>query len=183
MTIGIVAYANHAVLEAWRYDCSTEACWAQVGRPAAEWVIVPGADVYKNGTLSDAMADRMQMAIQLHDNGFVKKILISHGQTDGEDWQADAMKAYAVNLGVPAGDITVDYEGYSTDDTMRRAHEEYGITKAVVTTQAYHLPRALYLAAKYGIEPIGRVADAHIYAKAAYFAVREWAARTKAFFR
>jgi SanA protein len=56
----------------------------------------------------------------------------------------------------------------------------FGVTKALVVTQAFHLPRALYFARRVGIDAAGVRADRRRYERQAYFAFREAGARMKA---
>jgi hypothetical protein len=65
------------------------------------------------------------------------------------------MVAYAKANGVPQGDIRVDPAGSTTYETMANALTSLGGRTALVSTQRYHLPRAVYLARALGIEPQG----------------------------
>jgi vancomycin permeability regulator SanA len=66
-----------------------------------------------------------------------------------------AMKQYAHNLGVPIQDILLDYAGFSTYESCYRAHKIFDIHQAVVITQRYHLPRAVYTCHQLGVNVVG----------------------------
>jgi vancomycin permeability regulator SanA len=66
-----------------------------------------------------------------------------------------AMQQYAERLGVPNKDIKLDYAGFSTYESCYRARAIFGIEKAVLITQKYHLPRAVYTCNKLGIDSVG----------------------------
>ncbi len=84
-------------------------------------------------------------------------------------------------LGIPTADIFMDHAGFSTYNSMYRAKKIFQVDTAVIVTQAYHLPRAVYTARSLGITAVGIEADKHIYAGAGYYSLRETPARIKAF--
>src|SRR4029079_2883720 len=65
-----------------------------------------------------------------------------------------SMAAWLEGKGVPRDAIVIDPHGYRTAATMANAAAR-GIRSALVATQAYHLPRSLYLARHAGIDAIG----------------------------
>jgi len=111
----------------------------------------------------------------------VKKIIVTgdHGRQNYDE--VNNMRNYAEKLGVPSEDIFMDHAGFSTYDSMYRAKEIFLVDSAVVITQAYHLPRAVYTARALGINALGVESDKHIYAGAAYYELREIPGRLKAF--
>jgi len=74
-----------------------------------------------------------------------------------------AMREYALSLGVPDSAIVLDYAGRRTYDTCYRAHAIFGIQKAILVTQSFHLPRALYTCNALGLNAIGIPSDQRIY--------------------
>ena len=145
-----------------------------------EYALILGAKVHAGGVLSDMLRDRMDAGIALYQDGAVKKLLLS-GDDSGEWGEVTAMKEYAVQNGVPEGDILTDGEGFSTYESLSRAKEVYGIEKLVVVTQRYHLYRALYIAQDLGLEASGCDAALHSYAGQLYRELREILARVKDF--
>jgi SanA protein len=73
------------------------------------------------------------------------------------------MMAYAIAQGVPAEDIQPDYAGRRTYDTCYRAKAIFQIESAVLVTQRFHLPRALFLCDQLGIKAVGVAADQRVY--------------------
>ncbi|MHB8155977.1 MAG: SanA/YdcF family protein [Desulfocucumaceae bacterium] len=143
--------------------------------------IVLGAYVSPNGQLCDMLADRVGTAVDLYKNGKVKKILMTgdHGKKNYDE--VNSMRKYAEARGVPTGDIFMDHAGFSTYDSMYRAREVFGVDTAVIVTQNFHLPRAVYTARKLGLTAVGISADRHVYAGAEIYEYREIPARIKAF--
>jgi SanA protein len=127
--------------------------------PRAEVVIVPGALVEADGEMSAMLAARVQRASALWHAGKVEKVLVSgdHG-TWGYD-EPDTMRKALVAAGVAPRDVFEDHAGFDTWATMVRARSIFGVRDAVVVTQGFHMPRALYLAEAAGIDATGLTAD------------------------
>jgi vancomycin permeability regulator SanA len=123
--------------------------------PPKPVAIVFGAEVYPNGKLSPMLAARVAQAIEAYRLGRVAKILMTgdHSSTDYDE--VTAMKRYAVAFGLPAEAIHLDYAGFSTYESCYRAGAIFGIREAIVITQGFHLPRAVYTCAHLGIDVVG----------------------------
>lgn len=154
---------------------------ATADAPAADVVIVPGASVLPSGKPSDVLADRLLTAVDVYHAQKAPKILVSgdHG-TDGYD-EVNAMRIYLLDAGIPADDIFLDHAGFDTYDTMYRAHAVFGVDRAIIATQTFHLPRALYIANRLGIDAYGVAAERQEYVKDDMFAMRERFANVKAY--
>jgi SanA protein len=131
--------------------------------PAAGVAIVFGARVYGGGRLSPMLSDRVDTAAALYAAGKVETLIMSGGQNGEEYDEPAAMAAQAVRQGVPPGAILLDYGGLRTYDTCYRAVEVYGVTEALLVTQAFHLPRALLLCDGLGMAVAGVAADRRLY--------------------
>ena len=129
--------------------------------PHAQVAIVPGALVQADGKMSSMLADRVRQADALWKAGKVDRILVSG---DHHSWaydEPDTMRKALVADGVPGRVIFEDHAGFDTWATMVRARSIFGVRDAVVVTQGFHMPRALYLADAAGIEATGLTADMH----------------------
>lgn len=129
--------------------------------PPAQVAIVPGALVEPDGEMSAMLADRVDQAAALWHAGKVERILVSGDHhTWGYD-EPDTMRKSLVEQGVPPRVIFEDHAGFDTWATMVRARGIFGVDEAIVVTQGFHMPRALYLADAAGIEATGLTADLH----------------------
>jgi SanA protein len=138
-----------------------EATASVAGVPHAQVAIVPGALVQPNGKMSAMLADRVRQADALWKAGKVDRILVSG---DHHTWaydEPDTMRKALVADGVPGRVIFEDHAGFDTWATMVRARSIFGVTDAIVVTQGFHMPRALYLADAAGIDATGLTADLH----------------------
>jgi SanA protein len=148
--------------------------------PSRPVAIVFGAGYWPSGRLSDALADRMDTAIDLYQAGKVNKLLLS-GDNRFADYNEPArMAEYAQARKVPRKDLVLDYAGRRTYDTCYRAGAIFGVRQAVLVTQAFHLPRALYTCDRLGLETVGVVADRHRYVRGLWYRLREVPALVRA---
>lgn len=131
--------------------------------PHAQVAIVPGALVRPDGKMSSMLADRVRGAVALWRAGKVDKILVSGDHHTWSYDEPDTMRKALVKAGVPARDVFEDHAGFDTWATMVRARSIFGIHSAVVATQGFHMPRALYLADEAGLHATGLVTDYHPY--------------------
>jgi len=125
--------------------------------------IVYGAAVYGSGRLSPMLRDRMETAIQLYEAGKVQHLLLSGDNQTEEYNEPLRMMEYAISRGVPADAIQPDYGGRRTYDTCYRARSVFQVQEAILVTQAFHLPRALYTCQHLGLEAVGVAADLREY--------------------
>lgn len=138
--------------------------------------IVYGAAVRPGGHLSAVLHDRMATAVSLYEAGHVDKLLLSGDNRSHDYNEPAAMMAYALAHGVDPADIQPDYAGLRTYDTCYRARHIFGVETAVLVTQEFHLPRALFICRNMGIQAIGVESDLRPYSRARWFAIREtWA--------
>lgn len=144
-------------------------------------VLVLGAGV-RNGSPTPMLRDRLITGISLYESGAAPKIIMSgdHGREDYDE--VNVMKSYAVENGVPDGDVFMDHAGFSTYDSVYRAKAVFEADSIIIVTQKYHLYRALYIAERLGVNAVGVAADLDDYSGQLKRDLREIAARDKDFF-
>ncbi len=149
--------------------------------PPAPVALVFGAGLNADGRPSDALADRLITAAGLYNNGTVEKILVTGDNITDEYYnEPAAMTTFLVTWGIPEEAISQDFAGARTYDSCMRAKEIWSIEEAILVTQEFHLPRALFTCNAVGIESIGVIADQQPYIFADYYETREWFATYKA---
>lgn len=136
--------------------------------------VVLGAKVLENGELSNALYDRVVTAVELHRAKRVKKILMSGDRQNDDYDEPTKMKNAAMSLGVPENDIVLDYAGHRTYDTCFRAKAVFEVSRAIIVTQEFHQPRAIYLCENFGIESVGITANRRTYLDSDQWARREF---------
>ncbi len=149
--------------------------------PARPVAIVLGNRVFADGTLSRELVARVRVALELYQAKKVRTIYLSGANYPelGYDEPA-AMAGWLERRGVPHEALILDGHGFRTAATMADAAAR-GFHDVLVCTQAYHLPRSLYLARHAGLAATGvpgEEPDGPLYAVVHSF-VRETLARAE----
>lgn len=138
-------------------------CWSTRGSrydrveqvPPAPVALVLGARVAPDGTPSLLLARRLDLAAALYRRGTVRAVLASGDNGSRRYDEVTAMLRYLRARGVPADRVVGDYAGFDTWASCTRAHRVFGVDRAVVVTQRFHLPRAVALCRRAGITAFG----------------------------
>jgi SanA protein len=131
--------------------------------PPAPVAIVFGAGLTRQGLPTPYLQDRVATAVALYQRGIVQKLLMSGDNRSMGYNEPEAMKKLAVSLGVAAEDIALDYAGLRTYDTCYRARFVFAVEHAILVSQSYHLPRAVYICNAMGIHADAVSADRRTY--------------------
>jgi vancomycin permeability regulator SanA len=129
--------------------------FAEQSVPAAPVALVLGAQVYADGQPSPFLVARLELARRLYVAGKARVILVSGDHMNWDYDEPDAMRTWLLDHGVPDDKIVRDYAGFDTYDSCSRAKRIFGVHRAIVVTQTYHLPRAVTLCRRLGVEADG----------------------------
>lgn len=145
-------------------------------------ILVLGAGIKADGSLSNLLRDRMTMGVRLMEEGIAPVLLLTgDGKDPARHDEVGAMEAFAVEKGIAEATILKDPLGLSTYESLWRAKYVYGMEKVIIVTQNFHLDRALYLADRLGLECVGVECDITMALPMNH--IREFAARVKALFQ
>lgn len=149
-------------------------------------VIILGAGVRADGNPCDLLADRLDTGAKVYVRRICKTILLT-GDNSGEEYnELGVMKSWIMNnyteANIRENDLLIDNCGFCTYDSIYRAKNIFNIKKAIISTNRYHLPRAIYIARKLGIEAYGIASDIRKYDKMRIYKKREFVAQIKDFF-
>ncbi|MBR3506117.1 MAG: YdcF family protein [Lentisphaeria bacterium] len=128
--------------------------------PAREYGLLPGTSRLVHGKyLNTYFFNRIRAAVELYKAGRIRKIIVSgdNGRTDYNE--TGDMARELVAEGVAPEDVLSDYAGFRTLDSVVRARNLFGATELTVISQRFHCERAIYLAARHGIDAVGFEAD------------------------
>ncbi|MCJ1677446.1 YdcF family protein [Streptomyces sp. APSN-46.1] len=146
---------------AWTHAVAADRLRTTAGAPAAEVAVVFGAGLL-NGRPTPYLADRLDAAAELYRTGKVKVVLVTGDNSRTEYDEPDAMRTYLTAHGVPDDRVVSDYAGFDTWDSCVRAREVFGVHRAVLVSQGFHIRRAVALCQAAGVDSYGvGVADVH----------------------
>ena len=127
--------------------------------PQRHVAIVFGALVHPDGHPSEMLADRVATGADLYHAGKVDVLLMTGDNSVITYNEPEAMRQYALSLGVPDDAIVLDYAGRRTYDSCYRARGIFRVDEAILVTQRFHLDRALLTCNALGVKAIGVAAD------------------------
>jgi SanA protein len=157
--------------------------YTEAAVPTRRVAIVFGAGLWRDGSPTPILQDRVETGARLYFAGKVEKLLMSGDNSLVEYNEPEAMRQYAIKLGVPDAEIVLDYAGRRTYDSCYRAKEIFRVQTAILVTQQFHLARALFLCNALGLDGVGVEANNRSYRKSSllFWNVRELPATLTAF--
>lgn len=122
----------------------------------ADAALVLGARVWADGRPSRFLRERVVTGVRLYRARLVSQIIMSGAGKDSSGHGEPAvMRRVAEEAGVPPEAIIEDPLGVDTYSSCVRARDEYGMHSVIVATQEFHVPRAVWLCQRLGLEAQG----------------------------
>ncbi len=140
---------------AWAHRSSHGHLYAAADVPVTPVALVLGAALDADGRPSVFLTHRLQVALDLWDAGRVQVLVVSGDNGETTHDEPTAMRAWLLAHGVPAGAVVRDFAGFDTYASCYRLRHVFGVGRAVVVSQAYHLPRAVAICRGLGIDAVG----------------------------
>ena len=138
------------------FGISVGAVWREVEAVLTQ---LPGEPVDGAAVVGDApspyLASRLDVALALWRARKIKVFLLSGDNSRPDYNEPRAMGDYLEAHGVPSRLIVLDYAGFDSWETCDRAKRVFGVSHAIVVSQSFHVPRAVYLCRAAGIEAYG----------------------------
>ncbi len=108
---------------------------------------------------SPPLKSRLRAGLNLYRNGLVRHLIVSGGKGDDEDiTESMSMKRFLILNGIPGAAIHEERHSKDTRENLinsQKVMEAMGFQTAVIVTSDYHLPRALSVASRLGIDASG----------------------------
>ncbi|SDO08000.1 SanA/YdcF family protein [Vreelandella arcis] len=145
--------------------------------PAEVGVVFGTSNWTRSGMRNPHFHARMRTAARLIDQQKVQHLLLSGDNRTQAYNEPRAMWRDLSRRGVAAEQLTMDFAGFSTYDTLVRARDVFQLDEAVLITQNWHLPRAIFIGQALGMQVTGCVAQERDGAGSWQVRLREWAAR------
>jgi SanA protein len=170
----VVFLANRWVInssDAYIYDT-----WSLL--PETDVGIVLGTSTFtREGKPNPHFAGRIHAAVELYQIGKIKKIIVSGANPDSTYNEPRKMWQELTKQGVPSADITMDFAGFRTLDSITRAQAVFGLSRATIITQRYHAYRAVFIGKKLNMNVVAYAAPGDEPGIDLRLMVREWLAR------
>lgn len=149
----------------------------------ADYAIVFGNKVEKNGEPSKRLKARLDAALTLLDKHKIEKIIVSGAfAKEGFD-EAIVMKNYLISHGISSGKIIVDSQGKNTlastkqlKQIIQSEHKSPFTSKIIVISSYYHILRCKLSMKLYGINNVKGVHAKGFESRDMYSIVREFVA-------
>jgi uncharacterized SAM-binding protein YcdF (DUF218 family) len=148
----LVAYNTVGILEAWHPPRDP------ISLPKSDAIVVLGGGVAPQGKLrpatepSQVTKERVLCGVDLFAHGLAPTLIMSGGDATAigsGPHEAEAMKHFAVRLGVPDQAIMTETHSRTTYENAVEVHRLIQPSASVLlVTSAYHMPRAQYLFAQ-----------------------------------
>ncbi|MGA5492919.1 SanA/YdcF family protein [Streptomyces cinereoruber] len=151
----VMAGAVLALLPAtWMHTAAAGKLRTTADVPARDVAVIFGAGLWK-GRPTPYLAHRLDTAAELYRTGKVRVLLVTGDNSRTAYDEPSAMRAYLTGRGVPDGRIVSDYAGFDTWDSCVRARKVFGVDRAVLVTQDFHVKRAVALCGRAGVDAYG----------------------------
>lgn len=120
----------------------------------ADAAIILGAAV-ENGTPTPVFRERINHAIALYQDGYVRFLIFTGGIGDGDGIsEAQAAKDYVLAMGIPETAIFIEENSHITEENMenaKRIMDAQHLQTALIVSDPLHMKRAMLMAKDYGI--------------------------------
>ena len=128
--------------------------------PSADAIVVLGCALLPDDAPSPALRRRVERAIELYRAGAAPRLVLSGGGPK-RCAEAEAMRELALRAGIPAASLLLEPRSRNTFEnaveTAALLNSE-GLTRIILVSEAYHLPRAALLFRLAGIALAGTAA-------------------------
>ncbi|MCX6780855.1 MAG: YdcF family protein [Candidatus Magasanikbacteria bacterium] len=154
----------------------------EANSPDAVYGVVLGASIDPKTMMpGTALKDRLDTGIDLLKSQKVMGLIVTGDDGKWESNEVGAMVNYLHSQGVPDDILFVDGGSYRTFDSCEHLKAK-GFDNVILISQEFHLPRALYLCNKIGVQSSGVIADKRWYPQIIYYWTRDILASTFAYF-
>ncbi len=146
------------------------------------YVVIFGAGLlWRTGEPSPVLRDRLDQALRVEEESGRAFLFVCSGECRGPEYdEPGKMKEHLLAGGIPEERILLDRRGNSTGATVSRL-KHFGIDNAILVTNAFHAPRAAFLAEESGIRAACAMVREQGYLKYRQMCNREGLAQWKDF--
>lgn len=148
--------------------------------PPQNTALVLGTSKYIRRTLNPYYQYRIDAAIELYKKNKITHFLLSGDNAHRSYNEPWTMKRDLLRAGIPEENITLDYAGFRTLDSVQRAKQIFEANSLTIVTQKFHCQRALFIANHFSMDTVCLVVPSPSGWANTKIRFREVLARTKA---
>ena len=139
--------------------------------------VILGNEVYEDSSLSPQLKGRVDKAIELYQEGRVRKIMASGGKGNHHVAEGDAMKKYLLLKGIPMKDLIVDNDGINTYHTAKdflSLDSLKSYAPVIVVSSFFHMTRINIFSKSWGAQKVYGVSSDRFFWQDGYALFREF---------
>lgn len=180
--LGTLAFVFAVVANVWiMWETADDIHFAIDEMPPMQVGLVLGTSKRSvDGGPNSFFTTRMEAAAALYRAGKIKHLILSGDNNTKYYNEPKDMYNMLVSLGVDKEDMTLDYAGFRTLDSIVRSKEVFGQQQIMIITQQFHAYRALFICRFYGIKAVAFASEDAAESGMKAVVSREWLARPKA---
>jgi vancomycin permeability regulator SanA len=125
-------------------------------------VLILGAGVLPDREPTQVLQSRLDTGLELYRQGKGSWFLVSGDNREVNYNEPRAMRKWLLKRTVPPELVISDYAGRRTYDSLKRAQTVFGVDRLIIVTSDFHLPRALFLARRLGLDAYGVPASTEV---------------------
>ncbi|MCW8805735.1 MAG: YdcF family protein, partial [Ignavibacteriaceae bacterium] len=133
----------------------TSGRWA-ISKSEKNIAVVLGAAVWSGNVPSPTLSSRVDKALELLEQGFVGKIVLTGGKAPGELAESEVAYAYAIAKEVDTLKVKIESLTSSTSDQIRwvknNLSKDDSVEEIILISDAYHLPRTIEISKFYNLD-------------------------------
>lgn len=119
--------------------------------------VVLGAAVWSGNIPSPTLSSRIDKALELLNESFAGKIVLTGGKAPGELSEAEVALEYARVKGIDTSKVVIENTTSSTSDQIRwisneLINEANKFTDIIIVSDAYHLPRVIEISKFFNLD-------------------------------
>lgn len=144
----------------WVVQSTKDQIYNSIDAPVNDVALVLGTSKRTSeGKPNRFFAERMETAAALHSNQKIKHILVSGDNRSRYYNEPRDMLQALGDLNIPEEDVSLDFAGLRTLDSVIRCKEVFGQDEVTIVTQEFHCYRSLFIANYFDMDAVAVSAD------------------------
>lgn len=157
--MGILGFLFILITNIWVVVSTNHLILAKEELPNIDVALILGTSKGSRNNPNRFFVQRMNAAAELFASKKIKHLLVS-GDNSSKFYNEprDMLQALG-DLNIPERDISLDFAGFRTLDSVIRSKEVFGQDSITIVTQEFHCYRSLFIAKKSGLSAVAFSAD------------------------